>query len=211
MLKKSFLLCCVAVLLTAFCLSSVNVTLAEKRAEEFDTVKTVTDSNDKLAIAVSAIYRRAGDLVISLPYASINLSQTALMKVYSGEMNDAVLYLNSHAETELKNAYDTMDDILSDFDKVLKQYSVPSASSYRTKRAELATLFSGLESSAAELIRRTRNLITGTNSGYDSYYTAYCEQLQKLSDKLIAASEKIDKEYDAIMTSLLGSDYSLVS
>lgn len=211
MFKKSFLLCCVAVLLTALCLNTVNVTMAEKRAEEFDTVKAVTNSNDKLAIAVSVIYRRAGDLVISLPYASINLSQTALMKVYSGEMNDAIMYLNSHASTELKNAYDAMDDILADFDKVLKQYAVPSGSSYRTKRAELATAFSALKSSAEELIRRTRNLITGTNTSYDSYYTAYCEQLQTLSDKLISASEKIDKEYDSIMTSLIGSDYSLVS
>lgn len=211
MLKKTFLICCVAVLLAAFCISSVSVTMAEKKAEEFDTVKALTSTNDKLATAVSVLYRRAGDVVLSMPYATINLSQTSLMKVYSGEMTDAILYLNTHADKELKNAHDAMDDILSDFDKVLKQYNAPSSSSYRAKRAELATVFSGLKSASTELIRRTRTLITGTNSGYDNYYTAYCEQLQILSDKLISASEKIDKEYDAIMTSLLGSDYSMVS
>ncbi|MBQ3081403.1 MAG: hypothetical protein IJC49_03020 [Clostridia bacterium] len=211
MFRKSFLICCVAVLLTAFCLSAVNVSMAEKKAEEFDTVKALTSGTDKLAVAVSAIYRRAGDIVIALPYASINLSQTSLMKVYSGEMTDAVLYLNTHADTELKNAHAEMDDILSDFDKLLKQYSVPTGSTYRTKRAELATLFSGLKNDSTELIRRTRTLITGTNSGYDNYYTAYCEQLQKLSDKLISASEKIDAAYDEIMKSLLGNDYSMVS
>jgi len=211
MFKKSILMLCVAVLLTVFCLGAVNVSMAEKNAAEFDTVKALTSSNDKLATAVSVIYRRAGDLVVTLPYASINLSQTALMKVYSGEMTDAILYLNSHADVELKNAHDAMDDILLDFDKVLKQYAVPAGSSYRTKRAELATALSGLKSASTELIRRTRTLITGTNSAYDSYYTAYCEQLQILSEKLQSAADKIDKEYDAIMTSLLGSDYSLVS
>lgn len=211
MLKRTFLVCCVAILLTAFCLGSVSVSKAEKKAEEFDTVYALTGSNDKLAVAVSVIYRRAGDAIIALPYASINLSQTALMKVYSGEMTDAVLYLNTHADTELKNAQAGMDDILADFDKLLKAYSVPASSAYRTKRAELATVFSGLKTGSTELIRRARTLITGSNSGYDSYYTAYCEQLQILSDKLIAASEKVDKEYDSIMTSLLGNDYSMVS
>ncbi len=211
MFKKSFLLVCVAVLLTVFCLSAVSVSMAQKSTAEFDTVKALASSNDKLAVALSVIYRRAGDLVVTLPYASINLSQTALMKVYSGELTDAILYLNTHADVELKNAHDAMDDILLDFDKVLKQYSVPSGSAYRSKRAELATTLSGLKSASSELIRRTRTLITGTNSGYDSYYTAYCEQLQGLSEKLQNAADKIDKEYDSLMSSLLGADYSLVS
>ena len=211
MFKKTFLIFCVAVLLTVFCLSAVNVSMAEKTAAEFDAVMAVNNSDNKLSVALSVIYRRAGDLVVTLPYASINLSQTALMKVYSGEMTDAVLYLNTHADVELKNAHDAMDAILLDFDKALKQYAVPSGSAYRTKRAELATAFSGLKNASSELIRRTRTLITGTNSAYDSYYTAYCEQLQSLSEKLQSTADKIDKEYDALMTALLGSDYSLVS
>lgn len=210
MAKRIFLVCCVAVLLAAFCLNTVNVSMADKRAEEFDTVKAVS-GNDKLAVAVSVIYKRAGELVLTMPYASINLTQTSLMKVYSGELNDAIMYLNTHADEELQNAYNAMTDILNDYDKLLKQYNVPSGSSYRAKRAELATLFSGIQSSSTELVRRTRTLITYSNTNYDNYYTAYCEQLQKLTEKLHTASDKIDKEYDTIMTSLIGTDYSLVS
>lgn len=210
MIKRALLICCVAVLLTAFCLNSVNVSRAEKQAEQFDTVKALSD-DDKLAAAVSVIYKRASDLVLTLPYASIDLSQTALMKVYSGEKEDAKYYLQTRRDAEFKNACDAMDAVLSDFDKVLSKYSVPSNSSYRTKRTALAKTFSGLKSSATELLRRTVTLINGTDSQYDSYYTAYCEQLQILSEKFEAATEQIGTEYDSLMSALLGSDYSLVS
>lgn len=211
MIRKSFLICCVAILLAAVCINSVSVSMAEKQAEEFDTALALANSADKTATAFSVLYKRAGDVVLALPYASINLSQTALMKVYSGEQNDAIRYLNTHADEELANAFAAMDAIIADFDKALSKYNVPSGSSYRSKRSKLVSTFNGLETAATELIRRTRTLIAGTDSGYDSYYTAYCEQLQKLSEKLQAAAELIDEEYDAIMSSLLGSDYSIVS
>lgn len=210
-MKKTLAVLCAAVILAAFCFNAISVTMAENNDSKAEDAKAISSTQDKLAAAVSVIYKRAGDLVLSLPYASINLSQTALMKVYSGEQNDALLYLNTHSDKELNNAYAAMDDILKDFDAVLTKYSVSSTSSYRQKRAELATTFSGLKTSCTELIRRTRTLIAGTSSAYDSYYTAYCDQLIVVSDAFEEATTKIGKEYDTLMTSLLGSDYSIVS
>lgn len=210
-MKKALAVLCVAVILTAFCLNAISVTRAQNGADRVDTTAALSSTQDKLAAAVSVIYKRAGDLVLSLPYASINLSQTALMKVYSGEQTDALMYLNTHSDKELNNAYAAMDDILKDFDAVLKKYSVSTTSSYRQKRAELANTFQGLKTACTELVRRTRTLIAGTDSAYDSYYTSYCEQLVIVSERFEAASTKIGTEYDTLMTALLGNDYSVVS
>lgn len=198
-----------AVVLSAFCLCAVSST----RAETENGVQTaaLSGTDDKLTAAVSVLYKRAGDLVLSLPYASINLSQTALMKVYSGEQQDALLYLNTHADTELNNAYNAMEKILNDYDAVLRKYSAPAGSAYRSKRTELSATFSGLKSACTELIRRTRTLITGEGSSYDSYYTAYCEQLVIVSERFEAAATAIGNEYDTAMTELLGSDYSALA
>ena len=133
------------------------------------------------------------------------------MKVFSGEGADALMYLNARADDQLANAYAAMDVILSEYDAVLSKYAVPSGSVYRTKRTELATMFSSLKSSASELIRRTRTLISGTDSGYDSYYTAYCEQLQMLSERFESCSGTIGSEYDALINGLLGNDAGLIS
>lgn len=210
-MKKTLAVLCAAVILAAFCFNAISITQAQSNEGKAEDAKAITTTQDKLAAAVSVIYKRAGDVVLSLPYASINLSQTALMKVYSGEQNDALLYLNTHSDKELNNAYAAMDEILKEFDAVLTKYSVSSTSSYRQKRAELASTFAGLKTSTTELIRRTRTLIAGTNSSYDSYYTSYCDQLIVVSDTFEAATTKIGKEYDTLMTSLLGNDYSIVS
>lgn len=208
-MKKALVTLCMAVILTAFCLGAVGSTAAE--TADGAEVAALSAEEDKLAAALSVVYKRAGDVVLSIPYASINLSQTALMKLYSGEQTDALLYLNTHADTELQNAYTAMDKALSDFDKVLKKYSVPSGHAYRQKRTELETTFTGLKSACTELIRRTRTLIAGEDSAYDSYYTAYCEQVLIVSERFQAASTKIETEYDSLMSGLLGSDYSTIA
>lgn len=208
-MKKVLSVICAAVVLAGLCFGAVYAAqaLSDSRTEK---TESLTLSQDKLAVSVSVLYKRAGELVVSLPYASINLSQTALMKTYSGEQNDALMYLNTHADKELNNAYAAMDEILKDFDTVLKAYSSASGS-YSTKRAELEQIFGGLESACTELIRRTRTLIAGTDSSYDSYYTSYCEQLVVVSDRLEAAATTIGNEYDTVMKTLLGNDYSAIS
>ncbi len=199
---------CAALLLGVFLLNAVAMYSEVKAAEEFDTVAALTGEGDRLPVALSAIYKRAGDLVLSLPYASVTLTQTAITKVYAGD-TDALLYLNTHADGELGNAYDTMQDILNDFDSLLNTYKVPTGSSYRDSRAKLGTIFTGLKTAATELVRRTRTFISNWESGYDNYYTAYCEQLQIMSEKLESAATTIGNEYDSLIKDLLGEDYEL--
>lgn len=207
-MKKNILpIVCVLLLLVAFCLNAFMLTSAEKNAAPDEGTAALSTDRDKLQTAVAALYKRAGNLVLSLPYASINLSQTAAMKAFAGEKDGALSYLNARADTYLGNAYDMMDDILSDYDAVIAKYN---GESYKSKRSELATVFSGLESSCNELIRRTRTFVEHSQSGYDSYYTAYCEQLQIVGEKLESASSTIDSRYDALISELLGSDYQLV-
>lgn len=208
-MKKLLSVICAAVILAGLCFGAVYAAqaLSEGRTEK---AESLTLSQDKLAVSISVLYKRAGELVVSLPYASINLSQTALMKTYAGEQNEALMYLNTHADKELNNAYAAMDEILSDFDSVLKTYS-SSAGSYSAKRTELQQTFAGLKTACTELIRRTRTLIGGTDSSYDSYYTSYCEQLVTVSDRLEAAATEIGSEYDSVMKTLLGNDYSAIS
>ncbi len=210
MKKRIVLIACAVVCLAAFCLNAFIISVADQTAREYDAVAALSSSGDKLNVAVAAIYKRAGDVVLSLPHAGMTLTQTAIMKHFAGD-DDALQYLNTKADDQLANAYAAMDAILADFDKVLSRYAVPTGSSFRTKRAELATLFSGLKSSNNELIKRTRTFLSYSDSGYDSYYTAYCEQLQAVSDKFEQASTQIGNEYDALISDLLGSDYSMVA
>ena len=210
MKNRIILIVCAAVLVAAFGINAIIVGGAKQAAEKYDTVAALSDSEDKLNVSLSAIYKRAGDIVLSLPHAGMTLTQTAVMKHFAGD-SDAILYLNTKAGNQLENAYAAMDALLADFDGVLAAYSVPSGSVYRTKRVELATLFSGLESSNNELIRRTRTFISNSDSGYDSYYTAYCEQLQIVSEKFENAATQIGNEYDALVSDMLGDGFELIS
>ena len=194
MKRNILLILCATVLLSAFIFNTAA-----------NTGAVLSSDDDKLIVALSAIYKKAGNLVISLPYATINLSQTALMKVFAGETDDALAYLNAHAAASLEqNAYNSMELILIEYDEVLSKYGYPAAGAYRTKRAELAGHFSGLKSSSSELIRRTRALITGSESGFDGYYSAYCQQLIALTDRLENSAGKIDDEYNALIKVSLG-------
>lgn len=209
MKKKIVLVLCAAVMIAAFCLSAVMVSNANQVIREYDTLSALSNNDDKLAVALSTVYKRAGDVVLSLPHAGATLTQTAVMKHFAGD-GGALSYLNTNADVHLNNAYSAMEDILVDFDNILTSYNVPSGSSYRTKRSELSALFSGLKSANTELIRRARTFISYSGSGYDSYYTAYCEQLQVVTDKFESASKKISTEYDSLISGLMGEDYHLV-
>lgn len=210
MKKRILIIVCATVLIAAFCLNAIIIGGAKQNAKEYDTVATLEKGEDKLNVALSVIYKRAGDIVLSLPHAGITLTQTAVMKHFAGD-SDAILYLNTRAADQLANAYAAMDVLLSDFDKVLAKYAVPTGSIYRTKRVELGSLFSGLKSSNDELIRRTRTFIVNSASTYESYYTAYCEQLQVVSDRFQNAATQIGNEYDALISDMLGEDFKLVS
>jgi len=210
MKKRILIIVCCAVLLSAFCINAVLISGAKQAAREYDTVAALESDEDKLNVALSVVYKRAGDIVLSLPHAGITLTQTAVMKHFAGDA-DAILYLNTRAADQLANAYAAMEVLLADFDSVLARYAVPTGSVYRTKRVELASLFSGLRTSNDELIRRTRTFISNAGSAYESYYTAYCEQLQVVSDKFQNAATQIGNEYDALINDMLGSDFELIS
>lgn len=198
MLKRIAVILCVAVFLAAFGASSVAVINAERTASQFDTISALTTDADKLAVSLSAIYKRAGDLVLSLPYASINLCRTAMMKAFAGE-SDAKVYLDARSDDQLANAYAAMEDILNDYDAVMTRYGVGTGSTHRTNRDNLAATFLGLKSASTELVRRARTFINYSDSGYASYYTAYCDQLQILSEKLESAALTIGNCYDSLV------------
>lgn len=208
MKKRIVIVICAAVLLAAFCINAVLISGAKSGEKDYEAA-ALSSTGDKLSVALSAIYKRAGDVVLSLPHAGMTLTQTAIMKHFAGD-TDSLQYLNSKVEEALENAYAEMDDILVDFDNILTSYNVLSGSTYRTKRTELGNIFAGLKSSNTELIRRTRTFISYSGSGYDSYYTAYCEQLQIVSEKFEGAATAIGNEYDALISGLMGGDYHLV-
>lgn len=167
-------------------------------------------NSDQLKIDVACVYKEAGDLLVTLPYASIQLTQTALMQVFAGEKATGLSFLNKRADRQLQSAYNLMDKAVEDFISIEKEFELSSGSSYASKRKELEKSFSSLRSASTELVRRTRALINGVDSGYDSYYTAYCEQLSVLSQKYDSYSDTFQNEFDALISSLLGSDFDLV-
>lgn len=198
MKKRVAMILCVAVLIAAVGINSIAVIKAEQAAARTDTVSALTTNKDKLLVSLSALYKRAGDLVLSLPYASITLCETAMMKEFAGD-TDAKAYLDARSDDQLANAYSAMEDILNDYDKVMERYGVGPASTHRTSRANLASTFSGLKSASTELVRRARTFINYSDSGYNSYYTSYCDQLQILSERLEAAASTIGNSYDSLV------------
>ncbi len=197
---------CTLILLVSICFCAVGISAA-KEAEREQNVYALLDSKDeKLLCALSVIYAKAGNLMTAMPNATINLTQTALMKTYAGD-TDALAYLNENVNEYLQNAFDQMDRIMQEYDKIIDEYG---GSAYKSKRDSLQSMLDNVRSASRELVLRTRTLISGTNSNYDSYYTAYCEQLQKLSDRLVSYSGKIDSEYTAICEKLLGSEFDFI-
>lgn len=165
---------------------------------------------DQLKVDVACVFKDASALLVSLPYASVQLTQTSLMQVFAGEKSEGLAYLNKRADRQLQSAFNQMDAIVEDFDGIADSYDLSSGSSYVSKMKELEKSFSSLRTASTELVRRTRALINGVDSGYDSYYTAYCEQLAVLSQRYDGYSDSFQNEFDALFSSLLGSDFDLV-
>lgn len=197
---------CTVMLLVSICFCAVAVSSAQS-AKLNQKSQAVLDSNDeKLLAAVSVIYSKAGNLMTSMPYATISLSQTALMKTYSGD-TDALSYFNSNVNKYLQNAFDAMDRIIAEYDQVIKKYG---GSSYQGKRDDLKERLDKVRNASKELVSRTRTLISATDSNYAAYYTAYCEQIQTLASRLESYSSYIDDEYTAVMQKLMGSDFNFI-
>ncbi len=204
--NRILLTVCTVILLVSICFCAVGISYAQNIEREQKTQALLDSSDEKLLSALSVIYAKAGNLMTSMPYATISLTQTALMKTYAGD-TDGLAYLNSNANEYLENAFDNMDRIIAEYDMVMDKYN---GSAYKSKRDELKSKFDKIEASSEELIARTRTLIAGTNSNYSGYYTAYCEQIQTLSSRLTSYADDIDEEYNAIMTKLLGSDFDYI-
>lgn len=191
-----------ALFLTAFIAGSFMV-------KDFQSTSAAEDA--KIELAVSYIYRDASYVVTAFPYTTINLTQTALMKVFSGEKSEALSYLNTRVDRSLQASYSLMDEICENFKNLLTAHSVSETSMYYTKYNELCDMFTALKTSSTELIKRTRAFINGSTSTKDSYYTSYAEQLSDLSDKIEAYGTQLDNEYNALMKPLLGDDYDIVA
>ena len=96
MKKKIVLVLCAAVMIAAFCLSAVMVSNANQVIREYDTLSALSNNDDKLAVALSTVYKRAGDVVLSLPHAGATLTQTAVMKHFAGD-GGALSYLQDQS------------------------------------------------------------------------------------------------------------------
>ncbi len=204
--NRILLTVCTVILLASICFCAVGVSYAQNAARDQKAQAVLDSSDEKLLAALSVIYAKSGNLMTGMPYATVTLTQTALMKTYAGD-TDALSYLNSNVNEYLQNAFDMMDRIIAEYDLVIDKYK---GSSYKDKRDELKEMLDKVRSSSKELVARTRTLISGTDSNYGSYYTAYVEQLQTLTSRLESYSGKIDNEYDAIMEKLLGSDFDFI-
>lgn len=208
MKKRVLTILCAVFILVAFCLNSVMVINAERQREEFDSVKAISSDKDKLAVSLSALYKRASDIVLALPQGTVMLCQTAMLKEFGGK-TDAKAYLDSRADDKLTNAYNGMDAIIADYKRVMDRYGVGSGSSHRNNCTALANSFSALERASVELVKRARTFIVYADSGYNSYYTAYCEQLQVFSDRLQSTAALIDSNYAALISTVGDMELSL--
>ncbi len=198
--NRILLTICTVILLVSICFCAVGVSSARGSG-------VLDDNDEKLLYSLSVVYSKSGNLITSMPYATITLTQTALMKTYAGD-TDALAYLNSNVNEYLQNAFDNMDRIIAEYDTVIQKFD---GDDYKDKRDELKSKFSKLESASKELVSRTRTLISGTDSNYSSYYTAYCEQIQTLSSRINSYADDIDDEYNAIMTKLMDDELDFIN
>lgn len=159
------------------------------------------------------LYYESKDVVSTLPFTTIQVSQGALIKAFvSGSTStvDALAYIERYADRTLASAYGTMDEILSKYQSLLKKYNIASTSSYTSKYNKLSGMFSSLKNSSNELVSRTRTLIKmSKSSDYDTYYTNYTEQVLDLSSKIESYCNSIMDEYDTLLNAI-SSDYSII-
>ena len=192
-----------AVLIAVVCFSAIS--------SGNGTADALSENEKTLLTAESYIYKDASTVILKLPYATINLTQTALMKFFAGDAEGALIYLSERNDKYLDTCYDMMDKVCSNYKKLLEKYKVSSSSSEYSDYKSLQSMMTTLKSSSKELIKRATSFIKGGKSANDSLYTAYSEQLEDLSSKITSYGGKVDEAYENIMKSLLGSTYNYVS
>ena len=208
-------ICCIVL---SFCLASVK---GESESDN-DTSKAsgtlpaqaaATSSDIQFKLSLLHLYYESQQLVSTLPYATVQITYAALIKAFmtdSSAVSAAVEYLNKYVDKQVMSAYDSMDEILSKYQAVLKKYNISSSSSYNEKYNNLKTVFDSLKNSSVELISRTRSLIlVSHSSNYDSSYTLYNEQLADLTSKIQSAVVNITNEYEALLAEI-SSDYDMI-
>ena len=208
-------LCCIVL---SFCLASIK---GESESDN-DTSKAsgtlpaqaaATSSDIQFKLSLLHLYYESQQLVSTLPYATVQITYAALIKAFmtdSSAVSAAVEYLNKYVDKQVMSAYDSMDEILSKYQAVLKKYNISSSSSYNAKYNNLKTVFDSLKNSSVELISRTRSLIlVSHSSNYDSSYTLYNEQLADLTSKIQSAVVNITNEYEALLAEI-SSDYDMI-
>ena len=208
-------ICCIVL---SFCLASVK---GESESDN-DTSKAsgtlpaqaaATSSDIQFKLSLLHLYYESQQLVSTLPYATVQITYAALIKAFmtdSSAVSAAVEYLNKYVDKQVMSAYDSMDEILSKYQAVLKKYNISSSSSYNAKYNNLKTVFDSLKNSSVELISRTRSLVlVSHSSNYDSSYTLYNEQLADLTSKIQSAVVNITNEYEALLAEI-SSDYDMI-
>ncbi len=208
-------ICCIVL---SFCLASIK---GESESDN-DTSKAsgtlpaqaaATSSDIQFKLSLLHLYYESQQLVSTLPYATVQITYAALIKAFMTDrsaVSAAVEYLNKYVDKQVMSAYDSMDEILSKYQAVLKKYNISSSSSYNAKYNNLKTVFDSLKNSSVELISRTRSLIlVSHSSNYDSSYTLYNEQLADLTSKIQSAVVNITNEYEALLAEI-SSDYDMI-
>ena len=208
-------ICCIVL---SFCLASVK---GESESDN-DTSKAsgtlpaqaaATSSDIQFKLSLLHLYYESQQLVSTLPYATVQITYAALIKAFmtdSSAVSAAVEYLNKYVDKQVMSAYDSMDEILSKYQAVLKKYNISSSSSYNAKYNNLKAVFDSLKNSSVELISRTRSLVlVSHSSNYDSSYTLYNEQLADLTSKIQSAVVNITNEYEALLAEI-SSDYDMI-
>ena len=213
---KILSVCCILLaaicVLQAFLLVRTNKNDISSATRIQDVNASATDIQFKLALM--HIYYESNTVLSTLPFTTIQISESALIKAYVSSGSEAITaalkYVDDYADRTLDSAFETMDDILEKYDKVLKKYNISSSSSYTSKYNKLKTIFSSVKNSSNELLSRTRSLIRNINSSdYDTYYTKYVEQLSDLSSKLEEYCTTVMDEYDTLMQAI-SDEYNII-
>ena len=208
-------ICCIVL---SFCLASVKGEIesgndTSKASGTLPVQAAATSGDIQFKLSLLHLYYESQQLVSTLPYATVQITYAALIKAFmtdSSAVSAAVEYLNKYVDKQVMSAYDSMDEILSKYQAVLKKYNISSSSSYNAKYNNLKTVFDSLKNSSVELISRTRSLIlVSHSSNYDSSYTLYNEQLADLTSKIQSAVVNITNEYEALLAEI-SSDYDMI-
>lgn len=172
-----------------------------------------SDSSIQFKLSLLHLYYESNDVVSTLPFTTIQVSQGALIKAFMNTPNaaqDGLAYIDKYADRTIVSAFDTMDEILEKYQQLLTKYNISTSSSYRAKYNNLSSIFSSLKNSSNELLARTKTLIKQSKSSeYDSYYTNYIEQISDLTGKIESYSQIIMDEYDTILNAI-SDDYDIL-